>query len=102
MYITYIHTFIYYQETNTLKEGLLSLCYQRFKQFLIMANMDFIRYYNLSSEKKLLRQRQSHCKKNLIKKVYKYSKIYNADIYVGICIRETDIMYILLANTLGF
>ncbi|PKX99509.1 uncharacterized protein P174DRAFT_334459, partial [Aspergillus novofumigatus IBT 16806] len=41
-------------------------------------------------------------KTSLMKKSFKYSKMCGADIYLGICIRDTGQVYIFSADASGF
>jgi hypothetical protein len=54
------------------------------------------------STKKLIRQRQYRRKTNMMKKASEYSKMCDADVCVGIRMRETGQIHILSADTSGF
>jgi hypothetical protein len=54
------------------------------------------------STKKLIRQRQYRRKTNMMKKASEYSKMCDADVCVGIRMRETGQIHILFADTSGF
>lgn len=55
-----------------------------------------------SSKRKLLRQKQSRRKSNLMRKACEYSKMCEADVCLGIRLRETGQVYILSADPSGF
>ncbi|KAJ5111787.1 hypothetical protein NUU61_001417 [Penicillium alfredii] len=55
-----------------------------------------------SPNKKLMRQKQCRRKTNLMKKAYEYSKMCDADVCVGIRLRETGQVYILSSDASGF
>lgn len=55
-----------------------------------------------SSKRKLLRQKQSRRKSNLMRKACEYSKMCEADVCLGIRLRETRQVYILSADTSEF
>ncbi|KAJ6041549.1 uncharacterized protein N7446_010568 [Penicillium canescens] len=55
-----------------------------------------------SSARKLKRQKQCRRKTNMMKKASEYSKMCNADVCVGIRMRETGQVYILSADASGF
>lgn len=57
---------------------------------------------DLSSKRKLLCQRRSRRKLNLMKKACDYSKMFDADVCVGIRLRETGEVMFLSADPLGF
>lgn len=57
---------------------------------------------NNSSKRKLIRQRQYRRKTNMMKKASEYSKMCDADVCIGIRIRETGQIHILSADTSGF
>ncbi|KAJ5179435.1 hypothetical protein N7492_002645 [Penicillium capsulatum] len=57
---------------------------------------------NYSSKRKSMRQKQCRRKTNLMKKAYEYSKMCDADVYVGIRLRETGQLYILSSDSSGF
>ncbi|KAI2788536.1 hypothetical protein POX_e06554 [Penicillium oxalicum] len=54
------------------------------------------------SKRKLIRQKQSRRKTNMMKKASEYSKMCDADVCVGIRMRETGQIHILSADTSGF
>lgn len=54
------------------------------------------------SSRKLLRQKQCRRKTSLMKKAYEYSKLCNADVCMGIRMRETGQVHILSADSSGF
>lgn len=54
------------------------------------------------SIRKLARQKQCRRRTNMMKKAYEYSKICNADVCVGIRMRETGQVHILSADPSGF
>ncbi|KAJ5161034.1 hypothetical protein N7492_006426 [Penicillium capsulatum] len=54
------------------------------------------------SKRKLMRQKQYRRKTNLIKKAYEYSKMCDADVCVGIRLRETGQVHILSSDSSGF
>ena len=54
------------------------------------------------SIRKLVRQRQYRRKTNMMKKAFEYSKMCDADVCVGIRMRETRRIHILSADTSGF
>ena len=54
------------------------------------------------SSRKLMRQKQCRRKTSLMKKVYEYSKLCNADVCMGIRMRETGQVHILSADSSGF
>lgn len=49
-----------------------------------------------------MRQKQCRRKTNLIKKAREYSRIYEADVCLGIRLRETGQVFILSADASGF
>lgn len=49
-----------------------------------------------------MRQKQYHRKTNMLKKASEYSKICDADVCVGIRMRETGQVHILSADASGF
>ncbi|KAJ5642573.1 hypothetical protein N7490_006573 [Penicillium lividum] len=57
---------------------------------------------NHSSTRKLTRQKQCRRRTNMMKKAYEYSKMCNADVCMGIRMRETGQVHILSADTSGF
>jgi hypothetical protein len=57
---------------------------------------------NKPSTRKLIRQRQYRRKTNMMKKAFEYSKMCDADVCVGIRMRETGQIHILSADTSGF
>lgn len=57
---------------------------------------------DLSSKRKLLCQRRCRRKLNLMKKACEYSKMFDADVCVGIRLRETGEVLFLSADPLGF
>jgi hypothetical protein len=57
---------------------------------------------NKPSKRKSIRQKQSRRKTNMMKKASEYSKMCNADVCVGIRMRETGQIHILSADTSGF
>ncbi|EKV10557.1 hypothetical protein PDIG_25260 [Penicillium digitatum PHI26] len=67
-----------------------------------MAAIKAIRSKNTISKRKLMRQRQCRRKASLMKKACEYSRMCSADVCVGIRVRETGQVYILLADTSGF
>lgn len=66
-----------------------------------MAALERGRSDNLS-KRKLIRQKQYRRKTNLMKKASEYSKMCDADVCVGIRMRDTGQIYILSADTSGF
>ncbi|KAJ5131878.1 hypothetical protein N7448_006036 [Penicillium atrosanguineum] len=54
------------------------------------------------SKRKSMRQKQGRRKSNLMKKAREYSKLCEADVCVGIRLRETGQVFILLADASGF
>jgi hypothetical protein len=66
-----------------------------------MAALERGRSENLS-KRKLIRQKQYRRKTNMMKKASEYSKMCDADVCVGIRMRETGQIYILSADTSGF
>ncbi|CAG8013624.1 unnamed protein product [Penicillium salamii] len=67
-----------------------------------MAATDFSQPQQSSLRRKLMRQKQCHQKSNLMKKAYEYSEICEADVCLGIRLRETDQVFILSADASGF
>nr|QOD95025.1 HhpM [Paecilomyces variotii] len=57
---------------------------------------------NNSSKRKSFRQKQYRRKTNMMKKASEYSKMCDADVCIGIRIRETGQIHILSADTSGF
>ncbi|KAJ5941421.1 hypothetical protein N7516_001589 [Penicillium verrucosum] len=55
-----------------------------------------------SSKRKSMRQKQGRRKSNLMKKAREYSRLYEADVCVGIRLRETGQVFILSADASGF
>ncbi|KAJ5183254.1 hypothetical protein N7492_000870 [Penicillium capsulatum] len=55
-----------------------------------------------SSKRKTKRQKQYRRKTSLMKKAYEYSKMCDADVCVGIRLRETGQVYILSSDATGF
>ncbi|KAJ5291523.1 hypothetical protein N7478_000774 [Penicillium angulare] len=55
-----------------------------------------------SSTRKLMRQKQCRRRINVMKKAYEYSKLCNADVCMGIRMRETGQVHILSADPSGF
>ncbi|KAL2840809.1 hypothetical protein BJY01DRAFT_218182 [Aspergillus pseudoustus] len=54
------------------------------------------------ASKKLIRQRRNRRKTSLIKKSFEYSTMCDADVCLGIRIRESGRVYIFSADTTGF
>ncbi|KAJ5922234.1 hypothetical protein N7516_009937, partial [Penicillium verrucosum] len=57
--------------------------------FGILAAIKATKSKGTTSKRKLIQQKQYQRKASLIRKAYEYSRIYSADIYIGIRIRET-------------
>lgn len=57
---------------------------------------------NHISRRKLIRQKQYRRKTSMMKKAFEYSKMCDADVCVGIRMRETGQVHILSADTSGF
>jgi hypothetical protein len=57
---------------------------------------------NRLSRRKLIRQKQYRRKTSMMKKASEYSKMCDADVCVGIRMRETGQVHILSADTSGF
>lgn len=74
---------------------------QRRRHQLPMAALERARS-NKPSTRKLIRQRQYRRKTNMMKKASEYSKMCDADVCVGIRMRETGQIHILSADTSGF
>ncbi|KAJ5183274.1 hypothetical protein N7492_000890 [Penicillium capsulatum] len=55
--------------------------------------------FNYSSKRKLMRQKQCRRKTSLMKKAYEYSKMCDADVCVGIRLRETGQVYIISSDS---
>ncbi|KAJ5131480.1 uncharacterized protein N7515_007519 [Penicillium bovifimosum] len=55
-----------------------------------------------SSTRKLMHQKQYRRKANMLKKASEYSKMCDADVCVGIRMRETGQVHILSADSSGF
>lgn len=55
-----------------------------------------------SSKRKTKRQKQYRRKTSLMKKAHEYSKMCDADVCVGIRLRETGQVYILSSDATGF
>lgn len=55
-----------------------------------------------SLKRKLMRQKQSRRKFNLMKKACEYSTMFEADVCLGIRLRETGQVFILSADASGF
>ncbi|CAP79216.1 Pc06g02230 [Penicillium rubens Wisconsin 54-1255] len=67
-----------------------------------MANTGPPRSNGFSSKRKSMRQKQGRRKYNLMKKAREYSTLCEADICVGIRLRETGQAFILSADVSGF
>ncbi|CAG8118720.1 unnamed protein product [Penicillium nalgiovense] len=68
---------------------------------LTMAALKTTRSKN-SSTRKLMHQKQYRRKANMLKKASEYSKMCDADVCVGIRMRETGQVHILSADSSGF
>jgi hypothetical protein len=66
-----------------------------------MAALERARSNNIS-KRKLIRQKQYRRKTNMMKKASEYSKMCDADVCVGIRMRETGQIHILSADASGF
>ncbi|KAJ5343380.1 uncharacterized protein N7506_003204 [Penicillium brevicompactum] len=67
-----------------------------------MTAINSTRPKEVTLKRKLMRQKRCRRKSSLMKKAYEYSKMCNADVCVGIRIRETGQIHILSADTSGF
>ncbi|GLA78952.1 hypothetical protein AtubIFM55763_001117 [Aspergillus tubingensis] len=55
-----------------------------------------------TSPKKMMRQKRDRRRKNLIRKAYEYSKLCDADVCLGIRIRESGQVTTFLSDSTGF
>lgn len=74
---------------------------QRARHQLLMAALERTQS-NKPSTRKLIRQRQYRRKTSMMKKAFEYSNMCDADVCVGIRMRETGQIHILSADTSGF